>query len=339
VALEYAVLDDRVVRWEIRRDGVGFHESEASLEELAAAVGDFAQALKDRSAAVDSLGRELHRLLGLSELDLSADGSRLVVIPDGFLNQLPFAALVDPGTGEFLVERTAVAVAPHLGFLTSAPEGAVVRPGSGDWSALFVGAASVDPTVLPSLVATPWSMTELEELARLYPNETVLVGDEANRPAFLEGLREAAVLHYAGHSVHNPREPENSHLVLSASRDEAPADLLLARELDPLAMPSLRLVVLSACSSATPTAEAVGGFWGLAHPFLRAGADAVVGTLWAADDQAARELQLLFHDAWLEGRDSAEALRRAQLELIRSPDPRISAPRAWAAFQSIGIAW
>ncbi len=74
-------------------------------------------------------------------------------------------------------------------------------------------------------------------------------------------------------------------------------------------------------------------------PFLRAGADAVVGTLWAADDQASRELQLRFHDAWLEGRDSAEALRAAQLALIRDPDPRMSAPRAWAAFQSIGIAW
>jgi CHAT domain-containing protein len=339
VVLEYAVLDDRVVRWEIRRGGVSFHTSEGTPEELAGVAAEFTQALRERSEAVDPLGRELHRLLGLSALDLQGDNSRLIVIPDGFLNQLPFAALVDPDSGEFLVEGTAVAVAPHLGFLTPAQDGPRLRPGSDGGSALLVGAASVDPMVLPSLVATPWSSTELEDLAELYPTETVLVGDAANRSMFVRGLADATVLHYAGHAVHDPLEPETSHLVLTASDADGPADLLLARELDPRAMPLLRLVVLSACSSAAPTRDAGGGFWGLAHPFLRAGADAVVGTLWAADDRAARELQMRFHEAWLGGQDSAEALQAAQIELIRHPDPRMSAPRAWAAFQTIGIAW
>jgi CHAT domain-containing protein len=95
-----------------------------------------------------------------------------------------------------------------------------------------------------------------------------------------------------------------------------------------------RLCVLSACSPAIAGGFAPDQALSLPAGFLLAGADGVVGTLWAVGDLAARRLIGEFYERWQGGGiHPAEALRQAQAR-TRTPDGRLDA--SWAAFMYMG---
>ena len=106
---------------------------------------------------------------------------------------------------------------------------------------------------------------------------------------------------------------------------------LEARELRSLDLGG-KLVVLSACSSATGQQLMGEGVMGLAHALFEAGATTVVGSLWPIrDDEALALSERLYHhlDA---GRSVAAALAAAQRELADEGHPA----SAWAAMVVLG---
>jgi CHAT domain-containing protein len=111
--------------------------------------------------------------------------------------------------------------------------------------------------------------------------------------------------------------------------------ILTALEASYLDLDGMDLVVLSACESSLGKAAAGEGVLGLVRGFRMAGAKRVVGSLWAVDDAATRELMTRFYERWAPGGgkpalDAAEALREAQAHL-RS-QARWSHPYYWAAW-------
>ena len=55
---------------------------------------------------------------------------------------------------------------------------------------------------------------------------------------------------------------------------------------------------------------------GIAYVFERAGANAVMASLWSVDDSATQELMVAFYQNINKGMSKAEALRQAQLSQI-----------------------
>ncbi len=107
------------------------------------------------------------------------------------------------------------------------------------------------------------------------------------------------------------------------------------------------LVVLSACESGLGQELGGEGLIGLTRAFQYAGARSVAASLWSVPDQTTAELMIRFYRHLRSGLPKAEALRAAQLELIRGPievedkDGQkvwidASAPYYWAAFQLYG---
>ena len=75
----------------------------------------------------------------------------------------------------------------------------------------------------------------------------------------------------------------------------------------------------------------------LARPFLAAGVPLVVVSLWPVDSDATAELMISFHRHRKQDNfSSAEALRRAQLEMLSRPDERFHHVFSWGAFILIG---
>jgi CHAT domain-containing protein len=96
-----------------------------------------------------------------------------------------------------------------------------------------------------------------------------------------------------------------------------------------------RLVVLGACSTAGGTSVGPQGLAPLVRPLIAANVPAVVGTLWNVKDNATTtELLVSFHCHYRHGDDVAQALRQAQLEMLRKQEPATT----WAAFQVVGYA-
>ena len=111
--------------------------------------------------------------------------------------------------------------------------------------------------------------------------------------------------------------------------------LLTAEELSWLDLSEVDLVVLSACETGLGEPTAGEGMIGLRRAVRQAGASTVVCSLWQVSDEATSALvQRFFERRWVEGDSALEALRGAQLEMLRENRERDgeSRPHTWGAF-------
>jgi CHAT domain-containing protein len=307
-------------------------------------------------------------LRALASLVLPADrsllrGTRLVVVADGSLHYVPFAALPDP-TGQPLLTRFEVAHVP-----SASVAGQIRRQLAGREPAPLTIAAVADPVYDTSddrvgaptrrlaadplltratrdfgfdggrLPRLPFTRAEALSLRALAPaSSRTLLDFSANVDAALSAdLASYRYLHFATHGLLNDARPELSGLVLSlvdgAGRPRP--GLLTAPDVSNLRL-GADLVVLSSCRSAAGREVKGEGMIGLTRAFMHAGAPRVVASLWPVDDLASSRLMTRMYGRMLgpQKLSPAGALRGAQLDLLRHR--RWRAPYYWAAFQIQG---
>lgn len=343
--VELAVVGDQLLTWVVHGGEIRFlQRPEGNLEErVAEYAGAVARPGTPRSE-LEALAGRLHADLVVPWIRDLPPGTRLVFVPDRYLHRLPWAALRDGRTGRWLGFDHIVSTAPSLAFAVAAGESrtAADRAGEtapGDGSAggggvLLVGDPRPDPDEAGFLPPLPGAAEEVERIAALYGDSTVLTGREATRAAFVAAFEKADVVHYAGHGLLNPRDPWVSYLPLAPSADGG-SGLLLAREIHGLEY-RRRLVVLSACGSGSDGRLRSAGFPALVSAFLNAGADAVVSSLWAVEDRAVLPLSVDLHRGLAAGLPPAEALHEARLRYVESfPE---ATPHHWASLQTTGVA-
>jgi CHAT domain-containing protein len=97
--------------------------------------------------------------------------------------------------------------------------------------------------------------------------------------------------------------------------------ILTGEEVVDLNLTGVELVVLSACDTARGESAGGEGVYSLQRAFALAGARATVGTLWKVEDAAASLLMSEFYsNLWVKKLPKLEALRQAQVAVLRSPD-------------------
>ena len=111
--------------------------------------------------------------------------------------------------------------------------------------------------------------------------------------------------------------------------------LLTAEEVAWLDLKGCELVVLSACQTGLGRSRSGEGLMSLRRMFRQAGAQTVISSLWKVRDDATRELMRDFYERrWKEGAGKLEALRGAQLEMLKENRRRYGEgrPATWGAF-------
>ena len=260
------------------------------------------------------------RLLG-QEL-AGIDSGTLVIVPDGPLQQLPFAALVRPD-GAVLAERFAVSLVPSLEVLA----GLRGRAPSHETRVLAVANTRFDETA-PSDAPLPPLRAAADEARRVAARgrDAVLLLDATESDVKAQPLDRFQLIHFATHVRPDERHPGRSSIVVAPAAGED--GYLQAREIERLGL-RCRLAVVSGCRSAGGRLVGGEGTLGLSHALYAAGARSLLLSLWDVEDAAAAELMDGFYEE-LADAPVGEALRRAQVRLLRSR--RWSAPAHWAAF-------
>ncbi len=267
--------------------------------------------------------------------------TRIVIVPDRSMHGLPFSALGD-GKRHLIQDYVISVTGSATLYAFSLARDRQLSDGSKQVVRLFA-----DPRFnrrleftkdLPDLKA---ARREAIRIAEVYSAATdvlpPIMDEQATIPEFIARSAESTILHLALHGVANPDVPPWSYLLLAPTAGESGV-IDAERLLKQLRLKRTRLAVLSACSSAGGTPVGPEGLAPLVRPFIAAGVPGLVGTLWnVSDDTATEDLLVRFHQQYRNGADADEALRKAQLEMLKDAGPTHPV-RAWAAFQMTGYA-
>ncbi|MEL7332599.1 MAG: CHAT domain-containing protein [Cyanobacteria bacterium J06560_2] len=276
----------------------------------------------------------------------------LVFVNDGILRNIPMSALYDGD--HYLVEQYALALAPSL--QQSAISSTTRQTNTKPSRALLLG-LSQNPTVNgQSLGALPAVKREVEEVLSILPASDLLLNEAFTKDNLEGNLSDRAypIIHIATHGKFESA-PNSTFLVTGDKEADTPDDsanrtstenkLLRLKELDALIRAGtpdetantaqqqlLDLIVLSACQTASGDERST---LGLAGVTIRAGADTALASLWSVDDESTADLITYFYQNWTNGLSKANALKQAQIAVMK--DPRyFQHPAYWSAFMLVG---
>jgi len=293
--------------------------------------------------------KALYDLLLRPAEPILAAGERLLIVPDGPLYFLPFAALrrsegylIEWKPLHYALSATMYAEVRKLGPpVRGAAAEKLVAFGDPLYGPVDPAAAKglADPALRPAartgLPALPATRIEVQEIARLFPEPQVFVGAEATKSRVQQASGGAGILHLAVHGLLNEEAPLRSALAFSFSPSR-PADdgFLQAWEIMDGLHLHADLVTLSACDTALGPEIGGEGLIGLTRAFHYAGARSVLASLWRVADGSTAELMIAFYQNLRSGLPKDRALQAAQIQLIHSQQG--SNPFRWAAFQLSG---
>jgi CHAT domain-containing protein len=239
----------------------------------------------------------------------------LVVVPDGPLRMIPFAALHDGK--QFVIAKYAVATTPGLNLTDP-------KPMARDHIEVLTAGLSDAVQGFPAL---PNTTEELAGIGALFKTHRLL-NQEFRLPRMEQEMKENpfTIVHIASHGKFE-REVKNSFLL--TFDDKMTMDRLnqVVGYFRFRGQP-LELLSLSACQTAAGDDRAALGLAGIA---IKAGARSALATLWFISDEASSALVVDFYRRLQDPSVSkAMALRNAQLKLLENPD--YQHPIYWAPF-------
>lgn len=275
--------------------------------------------------------------------------SRLRISPDGMLNLVPFAALSD-SHGDFLIKRFEIGYVGTARDL-AAPQ-STLRP---DLNSMVIAVSPGADATVPSrtLTATAFRADRLERLrdaeieahaVQKWLPKAKLLGEREATEQRIKQLRHPALLHIVGHGIVRGDEdcdsmadrpscqlksPEAASRVMNLSAivleeaygrggDSREDGMLTALELQTLDFEGTEMLVLSQCRMADGVPSSGEGVFGMRRAAAIAGVKTFVAPLWKVDDAAEQKLMDSFYRELSIGKRRTEALRQAQLQLLKS---------------------
>ena len=259
-------------------------------------------------------------LIRPADADLAASGIKtLVFVLDGYLRNLPMAVLHD---GEkFLVEKYNIALAPGLQLLAPKPLSQVKLK-------VFTAALSEARQGFPAL---PGVTQEVQQIAAQMPGSGLL-NQEFVSGRLHDRIKALSypIVHLATHGQFSSNAADTFIVTWDEKVNVKEFDRLLRVRTGENQQP-IELLVLSACETASGDSRAA---LGLAGAAIRSGARSTAATLWQVNDESTAIFMTEFYRQLAAKSTKAEALRNAQLTLLRNRD--YQNPYFWAPFVLVG---
>ncbi len=328
--LAYFVGDLESHAWLLTRKGLK-HKSLPGIERLQKEV---AAAIAMRgSVAGSARGRDLGLMLFGDLLD-EVDENRMLIIPDGPLNGVPFAALPPGRSTAQLIDRFVLSYAPSLTLALNSPRRAAnhqrvavvsdpvyapddrrLQLAMGANGGTLRGPPEASPSKLTRL---PYSGLEARAvLEALGDRQAITLAGFDATPARVYSLpfKDLSVLHFATHALARLDSPEQSALYLSEYTEAGTRTTDSRISAAEITQAGLRadVVVLSGCATGDGSELRGEGVLGLTYGFLANGSGAVVASLWPIEDASTARFMKEFYGAYRARAQPAEALRQAQL--------------------------
>ncbi|MFP4296906.1 MAG: CHAT domain-containing tetratricopeptide repeat protein [Spirulinaceae cyanobacterium] len=370
VLLQYALGKDRSFLWMVSKTEINSYilppraEIEAAARQFYANLNNPSYELGETRGLVGVQPRRENgeeNVADLSQMILGPVASqlqsrRLLIVSDGALQYIPFAALTLPENNAPLIANYEIINLPSTSTLsilrsqppTSAPKQIAILadPVFSDRDRRLetpVNSTSVAQAVVNRAAQTvdvglqrlPGTRTEAQAILDLVSEDQTAVAFDfqANREFVTNPeISQYRILHFATHGILNSNYPELSGIVLSLVDDQGNPQNGFLRLHDVYNLDlQAELVVLSACQTGLGQEVKGEGLVGLTRGFMYAGTPRAIVSLWNVDDEATAEMMSRFYRLLLQEKLPAiAALRQAQLEM--QTETPWKNPYYWAAF-------
>jgi CHAT domain-containing protein len=329
----------------------------------------FSQARKKLSTPISSIKSVKHAMQALDEvlfkplLPLLGKTKNIFIAPDGFLNLLPFSALVN-AQGEYRSKQYQFTYLTSGRDLLSLPvmqdkRNKLTQP-------LIMANPSFDQTETlaqnystPQLASTrsvnlenfkftalPHTADEARRLKKLMPTASLLLGNQASEHQ-IKSVHSPQILHIATHGFFLSGQSSDSwsieqHPLLSSGlalsgantpqHDAGQDGILTAMELAEVDLKGTELVVLSACETGLGKTEDGHGVYGLRRALILAGSQSQLLSLWKVNDKITQQLMIAYYKNLHAGMGRGKAIR-ATRHAIQKHYPH---PYYWSSFIASG---
>ena len=281
--------------------------------DLNRAIVTFGQALKSPRSDIQPLAQQLYGwLIAPMAQQLEQAGiESIIYAPDGALRYIPLAALHD---GEhYLTQRFSISQ------ITAASLTNFDTPPQRDQRRLLAAACAECSFTIPvgdrsfAFSDLPYTETEVNTLAEQVADTSVLLNQGFTLSALRDRLGSHSIIHLATHGAFVVGAPNQSFLVMGSGETVSLETISTRWNLS-----HAELVVLSACDTAVGNAELGSGveILGLGYQIQKAGAQAVMASLWQVSDRGTQILMTAFYEALYQGMTKTEALQAAQQAMI-----------------------
>ncbi|WP_449418990.1 CHAT domain-containing protein [Phormidium nigroviride] len=274
----------------------------------------------DGNSNYDGTGGQLYDILirPIEDKLKAFSPKQLSIIATGKLRYIPFETLYDKQTEKFLIEKYPINYLTRISTRTipdSTLQGGILALGN---------PVPRDPQNLPG------SEAEVKTITQFLPGSIAYINNNATLAQFKTQAPRFPFLHLATHGCFQSGGCKNLGMnegtLLFADSTLNIADAAL------LGLENTRLLTLSACQTALQANSNGEEISGIAYIFERAGARAVMATLWSVNDEETKELMIEFYRNINKGMSKVEALREAKISLIKTKPH----PFFWSAFILIG---
>ncbi len=280
--------------------------------------------------------------------DFFQPSHKLIVIPEGILNHLPFETfLMQPVNSkipeyrnlpylmeDYCIRYAYVATNLLIPEKTLAPKNNVVAFAP----VTFKTNTSLMPTPIilypDSLPDLPYSLEETKKIIRMTGGD-LFDHEKANEASFKQIAAQYRVIHLATHTWIDTLNPLFSKFVMYNQPDSVEDNLISTYEISNLSLPA-SLVVLNSCNSGMGNTMAGEGVFNLARGFFYAGVPSVLATLWEVDDNIGSDIVQRFYKKLMKGVPADEALWESRREYLKDSDRLKSHPYFWSPYGFVG---
>jgi CHAT domain-containing protein/tetratricopeptide (TPR) repeat protein len=306
----------------------------------------------------DETSSKLGEIL-FSQISAKAANKKLLIVPNGILQYVPFAAL--KVGNRYLVETNEIVSLPSASSLPALRNANRNRQTAEKAVAIFADPVfSEDDLRVKNIAKTTTSVKipsnknletfaklrggfsrlrfsrgEANAISSLLPKEKTAVGldfsanlDELKK----SNLEKYRIVHFATHGLVSTQNPELSGLLFSLIDENGNQreGFLRLNEIYNMKL-NAEVVVLSACDTALGKEIKGEGLVGITRGFMYSGAKSVIASLWQVDDRATSDLMKRLYEKMLkENLSPSNALRQAQLLMLKNK--ATSNPYYWSAF-------
>lgn len=258
----------------------------------------------------------------------------LVFVQDGLFRSIPMSALLDKNKNKYLIEKYAIAATPSLRL--TAPKAAKIKTNRA-MLFNFSELARIDGKIFEPLINVD---TEVKAVNEIFSNVKPLKQQDFSSVESDDKPKDAnyPIIHIATHAQFGII-PEDTFLVIGKNQKLTINDLEKSLRKFGDGINSVDLLTLSACQTAAGDERATLGLAGVA---LQAGVKSALASLWSVDDESTSILIKEFYQNLRAGKSKAQALRQAQIALIRNPNKiseiqeKYKKPYYWSPFTMIG---